>query len=193
MFLLTAPQLPRTNHCQMSVFQSGVSPRLTLRVLPGLHPDVEESRPEGQHLPLPDIWWAGIPTGAAPSSLRSHFLHPSPPCLPLPLFCILAHFGLRFIFCCGTFSILSLPLFLSRYLSYIPHAFCPLLFFVPPPPRSLFPRSSSALLFFIHLHCYSYAFHDETLKSLRVPIITTTLRADLNTQCVWWMEATSPH
>lgn len=37
---------------------------------------------------------------------------------------------------------------------------------------------------FIHLHCYSCVFHDEALESLRVPIITKSLRPDLNTQCV---------
>lgn len=46
---------------------------------------------------------------------------------------------------------------------------------------------------FIHLHCYSCASDDEAMESQRVPIITESLRPDLNTQCVWWMEATSPH
>lgn len=63
------------------------------------------------------------------------------------LFCIVIHFPPRFIFSRDTFSILYLSL------SFIPHVFCPLLFFVQSPPSrsllvlpSLFPRSSSTLL-----------------------------------------------
>lgn len=87
------------------------------------------------------------------------------------LFCIRVHFHPPFIFSPDTFSIPSLWR----------RVFCAL-------PSIIFGFSS-----FIHLHCYSCASDDGGLESQRVPIITESLRPDLNTQCVWWMEATSPH
>lgn len=78
------------------------------------------------------------------------------------LFCIRVHFHPPFIFSPDTFSIPSLWR----------GVFCAL-------PSIIFGFSS-----FIHLHCYSCASDDGALESQRVPIITESLRPDLNTQCV---------
>lgn len=115
-----------------------------------------------------------------------------PPCRS-SLFCIVIHFPLRFIFSPDTFSILS-P-------ACVPGAFCPPVFFIQAshslPLSARFVRRSSLdhlqRSSFILVHCYSCVFHDEEQESLRVPVITKSLRPDLNTQCVWWMEAKSPH
>ncbi len=157
------------------VFQSRVSSWLTRGVHPDLHPSAEESRPERYHLPLPDIWSAGIPSGVAP------FLFPRglhrllsvllprliPSFLSLSLsqsltfcsscflsyhshqlsspFCIVIHIPLRFIVSHDTCSILS-PRF---------HSMCLLSSLILhliclPLAAYLFvalPQSSSALLF----------------------------------------------
>lgn len=197
-----------------SVFQSGVSSRPARGVHPHLYPGVKEGCPERHHLPLPDIWSAGIPTGAAHASASSRLpLFPpvtipsrSHSLLPFTLSLLLCIAPFVYSFCPSLISLLhshplspsiyflSWHLFNSLSLSFL-RAFCPLLFFHL--SRSLSPRRSSLdhlpLSSFIHLHCYSCVFHDEALESLRVPIITNSLRPDLNTQCVWWMEAKSPH
>lgn len=114
----------------------------------------------------------------SPSLISLLHSHPLPP--------------LRFIFSRGTFSIPPPPP-LSFHASFVFSYSSS----DPPLSRTLSPRRSSLghllLSSFIHLHCYSCVFHDEELEFLRVPIITESPRPDLNTQCVWWMEAKSPH
>lgn len=167
------------NVCFFS-FQSGVSSWATWGVHPGLHPGIEEVCPERHRLPPADIWSAGIPTGAAQRFCSSPLLSspPSPPPTPSLYFDLVSVSVLH----TRPFSpsIYFLPWHLFNFLSFEPHLLCSSLDHLRLSP-------------FTHLHCYSCAFDDEALESQRVPIITESLRADLNTQCVWWMEATSPH
>lgn len=149
-----------------SVFQSGVSLWLTWGVHPDLHPGIKEIRPERHRLPLPDIWSAGIPTGAAHSlcflitsfvsfpltlsSSISHLLFITPfvyPFLPSLISLLPSHPLSPSIY---FFPVTSFQF--SRSLSF--HAsFVLSLFFIwscslsLPISLALIPRSSSALLF----------------------------------------------
>lgn len=161
-----------------SVFQWGLPTWPTWGVHLDLHSGFEEGCPEGHHLPLPDIWSAGLPTGS-PQSLFPHcllpYLFPACSLLSLPwsltfyssnflssrfccfssLFCIVIHFPLRFLLSHDTFSILSLFSFHAPFVLLILHA---IHFLMLPVSLSLLPLSSLSVTFIV-IHVRSMMKH----------------------------------